>query len=290
MNRHTGLSERLENGVGHPGDVFRLQRKEIPIPNRPLFSIGPTEATVGMVVVAVAVAIVTLVLAWVVKRITIRHFERHHSGDEVAVNTTANLVAALVLIVGLDIVLRIFGFRLTTLLAAGGLFGLGAGFAAKNIIENLLAGVILRMDRTIRPGDIIAVHDQFLQVERIGLRTTVGKTVDGEDILIPNATVSGATVENLTREDRLYRVTVRVGVNLAADLKVVREALESAVAGLDWNSGKHESTVLQTEFTHNAINYEVSVWIDDVLKWRQGRSDLGEAIWRELSAAGVTLS
>jgi potassium efflux system protein len=262
----------------------------IDLMNRPLFSLGLTEVTVGVVAVGVAVAIVTLVLARVVKRTTIRHFERHQSGDEVAVNTTANLMAALVLIVGLDIVLRIFGIRLTTLLAAGGLFGLGAGFAAKNLIENLLAGVILRMDRTIHQGDVIAVHDRLLQIERIGLRTTIGRTIDGIEIVIPNATVSGSTVDNLTREDRLVRVTVRVGVELAADLKVVREALESAVAGLDWKSDKHESTVLLTEFTHYAINYEVSVWVDDVVKWRQARSDLGEAISRELSAAGVPLS
>ncbi len=258
--------------------------------SQPLFTIGSTEATVGMAVAAAVVVIVTFVVARMARRITVRHFERHEVGDKVAVRTASNLIALAVAVVGLDIVLNIFGVRLTALFAAGGFFGLGAGFAVKNILENFLSGVMLRVDQTIRQGDVIQLHDRLLQIKRLGLRTTVGITIDGEEILIPNSTVAGGIVANLTHQDRLIRVPVRVGVDLSSDLEVVREALEKAVAGLDWQSKKGEPMVLVKEFTRNSVDYEVSVWVDDVLQARQRHSDLSEAIWRELSAAGVPMA
>ena len=258
--------------------------------SQPLFTIGSTEATVGMAVAAAAVVIMTFVVARMARRITVHHFESHEAGDKVAVKTASNLIALVVVVVGLDIVLNIFGVRLTALFAASGFFGLGAGFAVKNILENFLSGVILRADQTIRQGDVTQLDDRLLQIKRIGLRTTVGVTVDGEEILIPNSTVEGGIVANLTRQNRVIRVPVRVEVDLSSDLEVVREALEKAVAGLDWKSKKGEPMVLLVEFTRTSIAYEVSVWVDDVLQARQRHSDLSEAIWRELSAAGVTLA
>jgi small-conductance mechanosensitive channel len=258
--------------------------------SQPLFTIGSTETTVGMALAAAVVVIVTFVLARMARRITVRHFERHEAGDKVAVKTASNLIALAGVVVGLDIVLNIFGVRLTALFAAGGFFGLGAGFAVKNILENFLSGVILRVDQTIRKGDVVQLHDRLLQITRLGLRSTVGTTVDGEEILIPNSTVAGGIVANLTRKNRVIRVPVRVGVDLTSDLEVVREALEKAAAGLDWKSKEGEPMVLVKEFTRNSMDYEVSVWIDDVLQLRQRHSDLSEAIWRELSAAGVTMA
>ena len=120
--------------------------------DQPLFSLGATPITVGMIVAAMVVAVASLIAARVVKQLTIRHFEKQDSGDELAVESLAKLMAALVLLVGLEIVLHIFGLRLASILAAGGVFALGAGFAVKNTVENYLSGVILRLDRTIKQG------------------------------------------------------------------------------------------------------------------------------------------
>ena len=129
--------------------------------DRHVFSLGSVDATVGMILIAAVVLIVTLALAWAVKRLTIRHFESHGAGDQVAVGTLAKILAVVVFLVGLDIVLHIFGLRLTSLFAAGGIFALGAGFAAKETIENYLSGVILRLDSTIRQGDVVIIGDRL---------------------------------------------------------------------------------------------------------------------------------
>ena len=258
--------------------------------DRHVLSLGSSTVTVGMILIATIVAIASLAVAWLVKRLMIRHFERHEAGDEVPVKTAANLVAMVVLLVGFDIVLHIFGLRLTSLFAAGGIFALGAGFAVKNTVENYLSGVVLRLDRTIQRGDVVELPGSFMRIERIGLRSTVGRTADGVEVLVPNSTLAGATVRNLTRDDRLIRVTGRVGVALDSDRAKVRAALE-IVADRDCAAvEQQQSEVVLEEITDRSIVYTVTIWIDDVARMKLAKSELLEAIWRELDAAGVALA
>lgn len=258
--------------------------------DRPVFSLSTGDATVGMILAAILVTIVSLAVAWAVKRQWIRHFERHNAGDQETVQSVARLIAAVILVFGLDIVLNIFGVRLSSLFAAGGLLALGAGFAAKETIENFLSGIILRLDKTISRGDVILVGEELMLIERIGLRSTIGRTGDGINVLIPNSTVAGARVENLTREDKLVRVTARVGVALDSDRLAARSALEGIVADWPGSAAESESRVQLEEFTSRSIVYLVSIWIDDVRNAKQARSELNEAIWRGLDEAGVSLA
>lgn len=163
----------------------------------------------GRALVVVAVMLVTIWLAWLVRRLTIGHFDRHGVKDEVAVKSAATLIAIVVLFIGLEVALHLVGLRLTTLFAAGCVFAFAAGFAVKDIIENFLSGVILRVDQTIRPGDVVEVHDRWLRIEKLGVRITSGVTSKGEEIMIPNAIVTQSTVTSLTRQDRLYRALSR---------------------------------------------------------------------------------
>jgi len=258
--------------------------------DQPLFSLGATRVTVGMIFAAMVVAIGSLIAARVVKKLTIHHLEQKDLADEVAAESLAKLMSALVLLVGLDIVLHIFGLRLASIFAAGGVFALGAGFAIKNSAENYISGVILRLDKTIRQGDVVDLDGGLMEIERIGLRSTVGKTADGVEILVPNSTLAGATVRNLTRQDRLVRVTVRVGVALDSDRKTVQEALEKVIAEYAGEPAKEGARVVLEELTSRSIVYSVSVWIDDVAHLKKAKSMLNDAIWSELEAAGVALA
>jgi small-conductance mechanosensitive channel len=216
--------------------------------DRPVFSLSTEDATVGMILAAILVTIVSLAVAWAIKRQWIRHFERHNAGDQETVQSVAKakLIAAVILVFGLD--------------------------------------------KTISRGDVILVGEELMLIERIGLRSTIGRTGDGINVLIPNSTVAGARVENLTREDKLVRVTARVGVALDSDRPAVRSALEGIVADWPGSAAESESRVELEEFTSRSIVYLVSIWIDDVRDAKQARSELNEAIWRGLDEAGVSLA
>lgn len=254
-----------------------------------IFAIGSTEVTVGKALAVAVVVIVTLVLTWLAKRITLRHFERHGVKDDLSATTAASLVAAFVVLVGFDIVLHMFGMGLTSLIAAGGVFALAAGFAAKDVVSNFLAGIILRLDRTISPGDVIEMDGRLLRIQQIGVRSTIGKTVGDEQLLIPNSKLSQSTVTNLTRDDDLVMVMVAVSVDLDSDIDQVERVLREAVGRLDWVSSKGVSGVFLSALTRQSIEFKVAVWIDDPTDAYESRSQLHKALWADLKKAGVSL-
>ena len=253
----------------------------------PLFTVGSTETTVGRVLVVAAIALVTLWAALVTQRLTVRHFERRGMREEGEVRWISRVLSSGVFLIGLEIVLHILGIRLTALFAAGGVFALGAGFAVKGVVENLLSGVALHLEHTIKTGDVILVKDRWVQVEKVGVRNTVGKTHKGEEILIPNSTVAQSMVTNLTRDDRLGRIECSVSVPPSSDLEKAQSALESAVAGIEWKSQGKEAAVYVDELGRLEIRFRVDVWVDDVTESARRRSDLNAALWLSLKKAGI---
>ena len=255
-----------------------------------LFSVGSTEVSVGQALAVVATLVVTYGLGLTVRRLTVRHFERHDVKDEVAIKSASNAIAIIVLLIGVEIALMILGIHLTALFATGGILALGAGFAAKSIIENFLSGIILRMDRTISPGDVVQVGDRWMEIETIGVRATVGKTLEHEQILMPNSTLAQSTLTNLTREDELVVIRTTIPVDLTSDAELVDRVLREAVQSLDWVSSKADPVVFLSEFTRYSINFEVAVWTEDPRIIFHSQSKLNKALWSALNKAGVTLA
>jgi len=255
-----------------------------------LFTIGGTDTTVGSALAVAAILVITYLVARAVRRLARRHFSRHGIDDDIALQTTAMVLQVVVWLVGIEVVLHLLGIRLATLFATTGFLALGAGFGIKSVVENWLAGVILRVGQTIRPGDIIVVQDRWLQIQNIGPRNTDALTYSNEEVMIPNSTITQQIVTNLTRHDRIYRLEATVGVSYDSDLDVVRKTLETTLNGLEWRSTQQEPAVYLTKFGDSSVNYTVHVWIDDVRKTLRPSSDLHEAIWWALKKAGIVIA
>jgi potassium efflux system protein len=187
-------------------------------------------------------------------------------------------------------VLQILGIELTTLFAAGGFLAIGAGFAAKNIVENLFSGSILRAEKIIRHGDLIIANDKWLIVHKIGPRTVIANTFDGVEVMVPNSVLAQSTVQNLTRNNRLYRISLKVGVAYESDLALVRKTLEETLDKLEWRSQANNPFVWLSEFGDSSVIYKVYVWIDDAMCTGEKRSDLHEAVWWALKDADITIA
>lgn len=122
------------------------------------------------------------------------------------------------------------------------------------------------------------------------MRSTTALTYDGEEILVPNSLIAQSMVTNLTRNDRLYRLHIKVGVSYDSDLELVRKTLEQTVEKLEWRSRKKESRLHLDEFGDSSVNYFIEVWIDEANDSRSRKSDLHEAVWWALKDKGITIA
>lgn len=194
------------------------------------------------------------------------------------------------IVVGVALALHLAGIKLGAVFAAGAVFAVGFGFAMQNIAQNFVSGIILLIERTIKPGDVLEIGTQIVRVMKMSIRATIVRTLDDEDIIVPNSTLVQSNVKNYTLEDNLYRVKVMVGVSYDSDLKLVREVLEKTAADIPWRDKNHAPRVLLLNFGPSCVEYETSAWMHEPFHYRIAGSELREAIWWAFKRAGITIA
>lgn len=257
--------------------------------NAPLFTISRTPVTLLTLVTFAVVVLLTLWLSHLAQRGTTRAFRLRGVKDEGTTGVAARLASYVVLLLGLGVALQTVGIDLGALFAAGAFFAVALGFAMQNVAQNFVAGVILLTERTIKPGDVLEVEGRTVRVTRMGLRATVARTLNEEDLIIPNATLVQNTVTNFTLRDSVYRLRASVGVAYESDMALVMRVLREATASFPTRLNDYEPSVFLAEFADSAVVFEVSIWVQDPWRARALRSELHQAIWWALKRADVTI-
>ncbi len=272
--------------MGWPDSLERW----FPIFDVPLFRLGDTTVTVATLVTVLIIVVATLIVTGLVGRWMDRMARGRHLEAAGSVAVTARLVHYTILIIGFGIALHTAGVDLTALFAASAIFGVIVGFAMQSIASNFVSGVILLFERTIKPGDILEVDGRIVTIKELGIRSTIARSLNEEDLIIPNNILIQATVKNYTLRDSLYRIDAPVGVVYGSDMALVRTTLEKAIQDLPWRSQQVEPAVLMKEFGDSSVNFSVCVWIESPWQLRVFRSQLNETIWWALMEAGITIA
>jgi small-conductance mechanosensitive channel len=255
-----------------------------------LFEIGTTQVTIGTVVIGGLIAVSAVLIAhWVQRRLT-RFLHKRGFGDDVSVGLFPTIARYLVLLGGLVAALQAVGIDLSTLFAAGAVFAVGIGLAMQNVAQNFVSGVILLVERSIKPGDVLEVDETVVRVKKIGIRSTVARTRNDEELIIPNSSLVQDTVRNYTMSDASYMLGADVGVSYGSDLKKVRQVLFDTAQAFERSDHTKVPRILLREFGNSSVNFTAFVWIDDPWEARRTLSDLNEAIWWALKQAGITIA
>jgi small-conductance mechanosensitive channel len=249
-------------------------------------------------------AIIVAVFLWFVVRIAIRTIKwllrRNKAIDEtqrlLIEKLTSILLLGLAAMVGIDLL----GIDLTALAVFSGALGLAIGFGLQKTVGNLIAGIILLMDRSIKPGDVISVGDPNAnpfdtpanvgRVQRIGVRAVNVVTRDGKKHLIPNELLMTQPVENWSYFSRDVRVRMRVPVAYDADLRLAQRLMIEAATANPRVLNDPEPVVWITGFGERAVDHELRLWIADPeagLGNVQGEVFL--AIWDSFAANGIRI-
>ncbi len=260
--------------------------------NEPLFEISGTPITVATLITALAIFLIAIVAAVFVRRVLERLVVQRQSDalNRGNLRVTIRLIQYSILVTGLLVGLHTLGVRLTALFAAGALFAVALGFAMQNVTANFIAGVILLLERSIKPGDILEVEGQFVEIREMGIRAAIGRSLNEEDLIIPSSHLAQSIVKNFTLRDPLARLRVPVGVTYDSDMALVRRTLEATAASMKWRSKTKDPVVLMRAFGNSSVDWEVSVWYEDPWNRLRRNSDLHEAIWWALKDAEITIA
>jgi len=215
---------------------------------------------------------------------------RLHAGAEHGRQESVLVLAryALTLIGGL-IVLQSWGIDVRTLAIVGSVLGVGIGFGLQNLANNFVSGIVLSLERPIRPGDYVRVGDFQGTVERIGARSTLIVTRDRVSILVPNAMLLEREVVNWTHGDPICRVNVPLGVAYGSDLAVTQRVLMDAAVRHPDVLPEPRPRVEFRAFGDSALELEVEVFTREPARQADLVSDLNYRIDAALRQAGITV-
>lgn len=256
---------------------------------RPLFSIGSRPVTAWTLTTVLAILLLTFLLVWGTRR-AVRRAAARAGLDPRHADGFGKLLAYTIGVAGCAVALQTAGVELTALFTAGAVFAVGLGFAVQNIVQNFVSGLILLVERSIRPGDVLEVEKRLVRVEEIGIRTTFVRTLDDEALIVPNSTLVQSTVKSYTMQDTHFRLRILVGVSYGADMRRVRSVLESVGRSLDWRLKDKDPVVLLCDFGSSSVDWELSVWTDEPWSQRVHGSLTREAIWNAFADAGITIA
>ncbi len=182
------------------------------------------------------------------------------------------------------------GVDFTALAVFGGALGVGLGFGLQTIISNLISGILLLMDKSIKPGDVIQIGETYGWVASLGARYVSVETRDGTEYLIPNEELITHQVINWSHRNDLARLKVQVRISYDTD---VRQALALMVRGAGRPArvlADPAPRALLLEFGESFLLLELRFWIRDVQNGiRNISSDVMLEIWDLFREHGITL-
>ncbi|MDY0299231.1 MAG: mechanosensitive ion channel family protein [Candidatus Cloacimonadaceae bacterium] len=176
--------------------------------------------------------------------------------SEVLIGRTVKYVLYLILLV---MVLNEFGFKISALLGAAGIFGVAIGFASQTSVSNIISGIFLISEKPFMIGDVVEVAGNLGSIESIDLLSIKLKTFDGRYVRIPNETMIKNDVTNLTRFD-IRRAQFVVGVALKEDVRKVLEILKDIAENMP-DALKDPAPLIQLDgFGDSSIDINFGVW------------------------------
>jgi MscS family membrane protein len=180
--------------------------------------------------------------------------------------------------------------ELTGWLASAGIISIAVGFAAKDTLANLFAGVFILADAPYKIGDFIELEGQRGQVMKIGLRSTRILTRDDIEITIPNSTIANSKIINESGGPSVkHRVRMPIGVAYGSDIDRVRAVLEDVAHTNEYLTPTPEPRVRFRSFGDSSLNFEVMGWIEDPAQRGIATDSLNTAIYKALGKAGIEI-
>ena len=194
-----------------------------------------------------------------------------------------------ILILGFFAGVWLLGFDLSKLTILAGAFSVGLGFGLQNIINNFVSGLILLFERPIKVGDVIQLDSTEGFVEQIGIRASVIRTVNGSEIIMPNAKLISDPVTNWTFSRRQRLIVIPVSVIPGTDGQKVIDILKSAAAGNTAVLKDPAPQALFIDFTGGVLRFELRARTNQFEDWSHIRSELALAINSGLIAQNITI-
>jgi small-conductance mechanosensitive channel len=285
-------SENIKDAVGAKSQAFGSVADTM---DAMAIEVGTMRISAWDGLVMIGIVFFIIALAWFGSRLSVKMIRRMNRLDQTQSLLIEKLVTIAIWGAAFFLGIDLLGIDLTALAVFSGAFGLAIGFGLQKTFGNLIAGIILLMDKSIKPGDVIAVADQagvstFGQIRKIGIRAVSITTRDQKEYLIPNENLMINQVENWSYSSKNVRIQVPVGVSYNCDIKVAEKLMLEAAKASKRVLPSPPPTVWLDQYGASSVDFIIHCWISDPEEGVGNiRSEVLKRLWDLFQEAGIEI-
>ncbi len=226
-------------------------------------NLGSVRITLLSVVKGLLTLVVLFWLAGLISKIAQRQY--HAAAD---IPASIQVLLSKVTRVGLFalaflLTMGVMGIPITALAVFGGALGLGLGFGLQKVVSNLVSGVILLLDKSIKPGDVIEIEDTYGWINSLNMRHVSVITRDNKEHLIPNEDLITNRVVNWSYSSELVRIRAPFGISYDSDVRTAMDLAREAASRIERVKSDPAPKCLLRGFGDNSVDLELRFWITD---------------------------
>lgn len=182
------------------------------------------------------------------------------------------------------------GVDLTGLAVLSGAIGVGLGFGLQKVVSNLVSGIIILIDKSIKPGDVISLGDTFGWIQTLGARYASVVTRDGKEYLIPNEDLITGQVVNWSHSNDFVRLDIYFGTAYNDDPHIVRKLAIDAAKGVERVLSFKAPVCHIVGFGDSSVDYILRFWIKDPTEGLTNiRGNVYLALWDAFKSNGISI-
>lgn len=255
------------------------------------FSVGETRISLWIILQSAVVLGLTFALA---RMLSLQSADRIRRNPDISPSMQVLFVKFLQVVlyasaflVGMGLV----GFDMRGLAFMSGFIGVGLGFGLQKVVSNLVSGIIILLDKSIKPGDVISLGETFGWINSLGARYVSVVTRDGREYLIPNEDLITGQVVNWSHSNAFVRLDIHFGTAYSDDPHLVRKIAVEAAAGVERVLRHPKAPVCHiVSFGDSSVDYVLRFWIEDPTGGLTNiRGNVFLALWDAFKAHGINI-
>ena len=275
----------LLNLWGLPGD-FMLQ-----VARKLLFGfkIGGIQISLIAIGLGIAVFFISLTVVKIIKNKLSDNILSKIDMDDGIKHSLISGVSFIGFIIAILLAIIAMGIDLTNLAFIAGALSVGIGFGLQDVIKNLVAGIIILLERPFRVGDWVVLGGVEGTIKQINIRSTELMSFDKMSVIVPNANLISSTVTNKTHGDNMARQTIKVGVSYNSDPELVKRLLLESLKECKGILQTPAPYVLFQDFGASSLDFELRYYIKDLWASWTSPSELRYIIFRKFAENNVEI-
>ena len=240
-------------------------------------------------VIAILIIFLSTKLAlWLVKKALFRN-RRLSMIDKGNTYALFHIIKYVIWVIAIGLILDTIGVKVTVLLAGSAALLVGIGLGLQQTFNDVISGIILLSERSIKVGDILEIDGDVVKLQDIGLRTSRGSNRDDISIIIPNSLITTSKVINWSHQSKKTRFRINIGVAYGSDVDKVIKVLKDSAFDHPEITDRDLVDVRFSDFGNSSLDFQILFFSENIFRIERVKSDIRKTINTKFIENGITI-